>query len=81
MNEFNFHWTEQSQYFNDRKLELKRFYYQYSHALQLQKQGSHLIVSIDESCANTQTSFKNGWIHKCESKDNESCYVCQKFIE
>jgi hypothetical protein len=86
LNEFDFHWTSQSQYYGtqyfiDRKLELKRFYYQYSNALQLQNDGSHLIVPTDESWANTHTSFENAWVHNCESEDVENCYVCKKFVE
>ena len=83
---FDFQWSHQQvyygcQYSDGRKKELERFLYQYSHALKLENEGSHVIVYSDESWSNTGTSFDNAWIHKCDKSNPNQCYACSKFIE
>ena len=83
---YDFEWTKQSVYYGcnyeqARKEELQRFFERYSHALQLQQQGSHVIVYTDESWSNTGTSFDTAWIHKCDFENTKECYTCSKYIE
>jgi hypothetical protein len=82
LHKYNFCWSQQSVYYgneyeNNRVNELKRFLFQYSHALTLEKNGTHVIVAMDESWANTGTSFDHSWLHICN--DSAECIVCNKF--
>jgi len=84
LHKYNFCWSQQSVYYgneyeSNRLKELKRFLFQYSHALALENKGTHVIVAMDESWANTGTSFDHSWLHICDN--NTECIVCNKFIE
>ena len=86
LSDLDFTWSNQSVYYGNayedgRIKELTRFLHQYSHALTLEKKGSHVLVATDESWSNQGTSFENSWIHKCPENNSEICYVCNKFIE
>ena len=86
MIKFDFRWSQQPVYYGcqhveGRKKELQRFLQQYSHALKLERDGSHVIFCSDESWSNIGTPFDNAWIHKCEFENPNDCYVCLKFIK
>jgi hypothetical protein len=79
---YNFCWSQQPVYYgneyqDNRLQEMQRFLFQYSHALTLENIGTHVIVAIDESWANTGTSSDHSWLHMCGNE--EDCIVCNEF--